>query len=137
MSRKTVLVLVLVVAGVAWWGGAALATDSDPDVVHLCLQPNGKVKVVTDPASCTSPNTLADVGSSAAQADLEARVEVLEALLAGVTRSGTNLTFPNDVIASNDVSAGANVFANGSVIADFDTDGSGDFIDGGVTLNVP
>lgn len=117
--------LFVVVGALAWWGGAAFATHSDPAVVHLCAQPNGKVKVVQNPASCTGPNTVVEVASSAALAALDSRVAALEALLDGVSRDpGGNLTFPaslsagpdSDVTAENvhavlNVTAGLNVAA--------------------------
>ena len=85
---------------------------------------------------------------------------VLEALLAGVTRSGANLTFPNDVNAANvnatgNVNAGVDVNAGTDVVAGFDViagndvtatndvnaiddvNAGGSFINNGVPLNAP
>lgn len=56
---------------------------------------------------------------SSAVTDLEARIDDLEALLTGVVREGTDLTFPASVFAASDVIAGGDVAADGNLTANF------------------
>ena len=112
--RKYVLIAVVLVLLISALGGVALAA---------------------------MPDNPGPPGQQGQIDELTARVETLEALLVGVTRSGDDLTFPHNVHAENvivddSLFALDGVFAV-NVFADSEISGTGDFIDGGVPLNVP
>ena len=119
---------------------------------------------VSWPSTSRTNNQVADLQAQVVA--LQGDMATLQALLAGVTRSGDDLTFPrhvtagldvnarnvlvtNNVLADGSVSAdnnviagvnldvGNNAFVDGSVFADDDGDGTGDFVDNGTPLNVP
>ena len=124
MFRKTLLWLTVVALVVGASGALALAGTGGSEEYTGCLTNKGKLVRVAEGAvpktgSCRPNQTMVHLaGTAAIEAlqlradDLESRLEALETLLAGVTRQGDSLTFPDSIFLPNGgVIAGGNLFA--------------------------